>query len=108
KKEEIATVECIRDLVEEALLANGYITTARAYIQYRERQKQERKRDLFKKRIPMKPYEYQNSWSLPMRFDTPILCTQSLTSQATSKTSIRKLNRMSVQQCRTVCLLLHR
>ena len=41
KKEEIATVECIQDLVEEALLANGYITTARAYIQYRERQKQE-------------------------------------------------------------------
>src|SRR5690625_4107787 len=58
KKEEIATVECIQDLVEEALLANGYITTARAYIQYRERQKQERKRDLFKKRIQMKPYEY--------------------------------------------------
>lgn len=58
KKEEIATVECIQDLVEEALLANGYITTARAYIQYRERQKQERKRDLFKKRVAMKPYEY--------------------------------------------------
>lgn len=58
KKEEIATVECIQDLVEEALLANGYITTARAYIQYRERQKQERRRDLFKKRVLMKPYEY--------------------------------------------------
>ena len=56
--EEITTVECIQDLVEEALINTGHVTTARAYIQYRERQKQQRKRDLFKKRVLMKPYEY--------------------------------------------------
>src|SRR5699024_11773081 len=47
KKEEIATVECIQDLVEEALLANGYITTAIAYIQFRGLKKQNLKRVIF-------------------------------------------------------------
>lgn len=58
KKEEIVTVECIQDLVEEALLAEGFISTARAYILYRERQRQARIPDIFKPRKAMKPYEY--------------------------------------------------
>lgn len=58
KSEDVVTVECIQDRVEEALIANGFVQTARAYIQYRERQRQDRKRDLFEKRTEMKPYEY--------------------------------------------------
>ena len=58
KKEETVTVECIQDLVEEALLAEGFISTARAYILYRERQRQARIPDIFKPRKAMKPYEY--------------------------------------------------
>ena len=56
--EGIVTVECIQDLVEDALLNNQYTSVAKAYIQYRERQRQKRKRDLFEKRVAMKPYEY--------------------------------------------------
>lgn len=57
-EDSVVSVECIQDKVEEALIRHGFITTARAYIQYRERQRQSRKRDLFKKRKAMKPYEY--------------------------------------------------
>ena len=56
--EDIVTVECIQDIVEERLIKNEFIQTARAYIQYRERQRQKRQRDLFEKRVAMKPYEY--------------------------------------------------
>ena len=54
----VVTVEQIQDAVEEALLHTGFIATARSYIQYRERQRSERKRDMFEKRTNMKPYEY--------------------------------------------------
>lgn len=58
KEEDIITVELIQDKVEEALINQGIGATAKAYILYRERQRQNRKRDLFKKRVAMKPYEY--------------------------------------------------
>lgn len=58
KIEGIVTVECIQDLVEDALLNNHHTSVAKAYIQYRERQRQKRQRDLFEKRTAMKPYEY--------------------------------------------------
>lgn len=51
-------VEVIQDLVEKSLMANGFHDVAKAYILYREKRSQERKRDLFKKRINLKPYEY--------------------------------------------------
>ena len=57
-EDDIVSVECIQDTVEEALLEHGFIKTARAYMQYRESRKHKRKRDLFKKRLAMKPYEY--------------------------------------------------
>ena len=57
-REDIITVECIQDAVEESLLEEGLVTTARAYIHYRERQRQARIPDIFKPRKAMKPYEY--------------------------------------------------
>lgn len=57
-EDDIVSVEQIQDKIEEALLQNGFTKTARAYIQYRERQRQGRQRDLFEKRTVMKPYEY--------------------------------------------------
>lgn len=58
QEEDIITVESVQDRVEEALINQGIAATAKAYILYRERRRQERKRDIFKKRVEMKPYEY--------------------------------------------------
>lgn len=52
------TVEEIQDAVELALLNSEYKKTAKAYILYREKRFQERKPDIFKPRINLKPYEY--------------------------------------------------
>ncbi len=52
------SVEEIQDLVEEALMELGYFDTAKAYIIYRNERKKLRERDIFKKRVHMKPYEY--------------------------------------------------
>lgn len=59
---EIATfcpsVENIQDLVEEVLMASPFPEVAKAYILYREKRAAMRRRDLFKKRVNLKPYEY--------------------------------------------------
>src|SRR5574344_294692 len=51
-------VEEVQDLVEEELMLSGHTKTAKAYILYREKQAEERKRDIFKPRTNLKPYEY--------------------------------------------------
>lgn len=51
-------VESVQDLVEDALIELKLTRTAKAYILYREKRTQERKPDLFKKRLAFKPYEY--------------------------------------------------
>ena len=51
-------VEEIQDLVEQALMEQDYFTTAKAYIIYRNERKKLRERDIFKKRVNLKPYEY--------------------------------------------------
>ncbi len=51
-------VEKIQDTVEEALMSGGFHDIAKAFIVYRAKRAEERKRDLFKKRITLKPYEY--------------------------------------------------
>lgn len=51
-------VEEIQDIVEESLMESGFHETAKAYILYRQKRAEERKRDIFKKRIELKPYEY--------------------------------------------------
>src|SRR5690625_2728549 len=52
------TVENVQDLVELVLLDSEYKTTAKAYIIYREFKARERKPDIFKHRLNLKPYEY--------------------------------------------------
>ena len=52
------TVEEIQDYVEEELMASDFHDVAKAYILYREKRAQDRRRDLFKKRINLKPNEY--------------------------------------------------
>lgn len=54
----IPNVEEIQDTVEEMLMETGFHDVAKAYILYREKKRQERKRDIFKKRVNLKPYEY--------------------------------------------------
>ena len=51
-------VETIQDKVEEVLMINKHVRTAKAYILYREERKNERRRDIFKPRKNLKPYEY--------------------------------------------------
>ncbi len=52
------TVEKIQDIVEETLMESNFLVVAKAYILYREKKRLERKKDIFKKRVPLKPYEY--------------------------------------------------
>lgn len=51
-------VELVQDLVEEVLLNSEFKKTAKAYILYREKRHQERKPNVFKPRLALKPYEY--------------------------------------------------
>lgn len=51
-------VEEIQDLVELELMHQGFPVTAKAYILYRAEQIRLRKRDIFKPRKSLKPYEY--------------------------------------------------
>ena len=52
------TVEEVQDIVEEELMSSNYHEVAKAYILYREHRTQARKKDIFKKRVNLKPYEY--------------------------------------------------
>lgn len=52
------SVELVQDLVEEVLLHSKYKQTAKAYIIYRKERSDERKRDIFKFRLNLKPFEY--------------------------------------------------
>lgn len=51
-------VEEIQDIVEKRLMLQGHLETAKSYILYRQKQAESRKRDIFKPRTNLKPYEY--------------------------------------------------
>lgn len=51
-------VEEIQDFVEKEIAKVGDFQVAKAYILYREERNKERKKDIFKKRVYLKPYEY--------------------------------------------------
>lgn len=51
-------VEHIQDIVERTLMEMWFYDAAKSYILYRDQQIKERKRDIFKPRINLKPYEY--------------------------------------------------
>lgn len=52
------TVEEVQDLAETKLMEAGFYEAAKAYILYRNQQTLKRKRNVFEKRINLKPYEY--------------------------------------------------
>lgn len=52
------SVEEIQDLVEYALMDQDYFVTAKAYIIFRNERRKLRDKDIFAKRIALKPYEY--------------------------------------------------
>jgi len=54
----IPTIEEVQDIVETKLMECGFPEVAKAYILYRNKRTQERKTDIFEKRISLKPYEY--------------------------------------------------
>lgn len=56
--ENVITVETVQDEVEKNLIKYNKYEVAKAYILYRERRASMRKRDIFKKRTNLKPYEY--------------------------------------------------
>lgn len=51
-------VEVVQDIVEKTIAERGDFEVAKAYILYREKRNSERRRDIFKKRVHLKPYEY--------------------------------------------------
>ncbi len=57
-KEYIPTIEQVQDIVETKLMEGGFPEVAKAYILYRFKSAQERKTDIFERRISLKPYEY--------------------------------------------------
>ena len=54
----IPHVEEIQDLVENELMLTNYLKTAKSYIIYRNKQAVKRERDIFAKRVNLKPFEY--------------------------------------------------
>ena len=54
----VPNVEEIQDLVEHTLMKSEFLDVAKAYILYRNTQAEKRQRDMFEKRINLKPYEY--------------------------------------------------
>ncbi len=57
-EEKYPTVEQIQDIVEEELMKKEFFDVAKSYILYRQERAELRKRDIFKKRTNLKPYEY--------------------------------------------------
>ena len=54
----IPSVEGVQNIVEDELMKSEFHDAAKAYIVYRDRQARERKPDIFKKRLNLKPYDY--------------------------------------------------
>ena len=54
----LPSIEEIQDVVEQRLMRSEFLDVAKAYILYRNEQTQKRKRNIFEKRINLKPYEY--------------------------------------------------
>lgn len=54
----LRSVEQIQDEVETQLMEGGFHDVAKSYILYRSKRNEERQRNIFKKRMHLKPYEY--------------------------------------------------
>lgn len=58
QENEEVSVETIQDFVEEELMLGDYLKTAKLYILYRQEKALKRKKNIFKPRVNLKPYEY--------------------------------------------------
>lgn len=54
----VPNIEEIQDLVEQKLMENEFFEVAKCYILYRNVQTEKRKRNIFEKRVNLKPYQY--------------------------------------------------
>tara|TARA_B100000683_G_C12459874_1_gene543620 strand:+ start:319 stop:1638 length:1320 start_codon:yes stop_codon:yes gene_type:complete len=54
----IPSVEEIQDVVEQTLMQSEYLNAAKSFILYRNKQAEKRQRNIFEKRLNLKPYEY--------------------------------------------------
>ena len=54
----IPNVEEIQDLVEQELMKSKFLNVAKAYILYRNIQTKKRERNIFERRVALKPFEY--------------------------------------------------
>jgi ribonucleoside-diphosphate reductase beta chain len=54
----VPTVEQVQDIVEYKLMDSPFHDVAKAYILYRDEQTRSRKRNIFEKRLNLKPYDY--------------------------------------------------
>lgn len=54
----IPTIEQVQDIVENKLMETEFHEAAKAYILYRSQRANERRTDIFEKRVNLKPYEY--------------------------------------------------
>ncbi len=52
------SIEGIQNIVEEKLMSSSFHEVAKAYILYRDEQARKRKKNIFEKRVNLKPYEY--------------------------------------------------
>ena len=57
-KNYVPNIEEIQDIVEQALMKSEHFDVAKSYILYREKQNARRQRNIFEKRLNLKPYEY--------------------------------------------------
>ena len=57
-KNYLPNIEEIQDIVEQTLMKNQHFDVAKSYILYREKQNSRRQRNIFEKRLNLKPYEY--------------------------------------------------
>jgi ribonucleoside-diphosphate reductase beta chain len=54
----VRSVEEIQDIVEDQLMDSDFHDVAKSYILYRAKRAEERNRNIFKRRLNLKPYEY--------------------------------------------------
>ena len=54
----VPNVEEIQDLVEQTLMQSQFLDVAKAYILYRNIQTKKRQRNIFERRMTLKPFEY--------------------------------------------------
>ena len=81
----IPNVEEIQDMVENELMLTNFLKTAKAYILYRSKQATKRERNIFAKRINLKPFEYPELYEYVPAIRHSIGFTQNLILLATFK-----------------------